>query len=348
MEPLPNAESLIARSYDLNDRQAGLVQDITSRVNESLPNIRMFENIDPTEIQYIRLVVLAATRYYIDSFSRGDDDDTGELLVIPLPSDVETVFLVTRSTFTIVRLLYVHIMYNLSTNGVFTEYWTTIRPAVAFSVANGRDLFIHTELTLDNYQEVLDQSFEEAREQTVNQIYSEHHDHILHFSKEPEIERSDDNNDCNLCYLKADYVCEECKYPLCANCVRRIKTSNNTCPSCRHHPIILRRIKDGNFDIETEPNDIEEDDANNNINSNANSNVNSNGNNNANSNNTNNSNVNLNNDEPEVRDECIYEDEYGSDDSTHNNEEESSDDDVEPNDESDDSVIIDVIDHLQP
>lgn len=319
IESMPNAESLIARTYELNERQQSLVEEIVNRVNESIHNISTFEHADDSEIQYVRLVVLSATRFYIDLFSRGHDEHMGELLVIPLPTDVETIFLLTRSVQTITRLLYVHITYNLTMNGVFTEYWTNIRPAVAFSVANGRDIFIHTELTLDNYQAALDESFEEAREHTIDQIYSTHHDHILHFSSETEVERTNDNTDCNLCYSSADYICEECKYPLCAECVRRIKTSNNTCPSCRHHPIVLRRIKDGNFTVESEPNDKEEDDVE-----------------------TNTPTTDIDNKsevrgtdatgtdtEPEVRDDCIWSD--------------------DENDEDNDSdAVIDVIDRLQP
>lgn len=258
MESIPSSESLCARQFTLNERQQQIVTEIVTRLNETIPTISAFQHATEDELQYVRLVVLAATRFYVDQFSRENSSGVSEVMVVPIPTENETIFLLTRSTETITRLIYVHIVFNLSMNGVFTEYWENIRPAVAFSVAGGRDVFIHTEMTLDNYQEALDRSFEEAREHTLHEIYDVKHNHILHFSDKKQVPRTDENNDCQLCYLKADYICEECKYALCSDCIRRIKTSNNTCPCCRHHPIVLQRIAEGNFEIESEPNDVED------------------------------------------------------------------------------------------
>lgn len=263
MQGIPTVDTLMASEYVFNQRQEDIIQDISSRVNPTINSLPLFTDSGDEAVMHARLVSLHVARYLVDKYSRGEGQDAGEMFVIPIFCESETMFLLTRMSRTIVNIVYITIMQNLCSNGIFTEYWTGPSRNVALSVAGPFDVFIHTELTFDEYQDVLDRSFQSASAETQERLYGEHHHHKLHFTDDEPVERTEENKECDLCCEKSDYICCNCKYPLCSNCIRRLGKSTNQCPSCRELPMRMRRIKDGDFSIETEPNEStdDEDDA---------------------------------------------------------------------------------------
>lgn len=251
-ESMPSTETLLSLSFELNDRQNELVSDVSRRINEVIPNLPFFNHQSDEEREHTRLVLLSMTKYLIDKYSIGHGEERGERFVFPIFEETETIFLYAQTTSTIVGLIYLYMSRNIVEFGLFTEYWGQIRINMAFAVCSSRDVFLHTGITIDEYRDVLDRSFEANRVETIDKIYGEHHNYKLHFSKEKELKRDNDNTECQLCLSRSDYVCEKCKYPLCNKCISHIKRSNNTCPSCRTQPLILRRITEGDFSIEND------------------------------------------------------------------------------------------------
>lgn len=90
--------------------------------------------------------------------------------------------------------------------------------------------------------EAANESFESTREEVINRTYGQHSDH--HFTFESPVQRDGDNENCELCYDKAVYQCSKCKYPMCKECVEKLRTSTGECPMCRSFPLSLSPIID--------------------------------------------------------------------------------------------------------
>ena len=176
-----SSETLCSMEFSLNDRQNELVTDISGKVNNTLTDIPFFLGQPEDVMEHARFVILSVVKYLINQFSLGHDEMSGERFVFPISGGHDTMFLYTQTTETIVGLLYVYVVRNLVEFGLFTEYWSQIKVNMAFAVACPFDVFLHTELSFDDYRDILDRSFEASLQETQEKIYGEHHNHKLSF-----------------------------------------------------------------------------------------------------------------------------------------------------------------------
>jgi len=177
-----------------------------------------------------------------------------KLVALTLPtmtSEYNVIY--TNDVKTVENYIISYIMRNIKVNGGFIELYDS--PLLQDLVANNNDInSIITGSIDDNdnetLNEVIDESFESNRQNVQNKLYNENHNWKLFIVDHTLAERTPDNNTCLLCYDKADYVCYDCGYPLCINCVKHLKHSTNQCPKCRFQPVHYQPIEGGDRSIE--------------------------------------------------------------------------------------------------
>ena len=253
---IPPAEELEQIEYNLTDLQVERVcRIIDNLINLHLSDFDVFNSCTDEVKDYTISVFTNASKWYIQKYSRRRFDN---LLLIPVyrrrnDSDFEMVYIIDDDN-VIIEMFTFHLFNNFFNFGTSTENWYPITEDIVRDFDNNHGLIVplspRRNRRSNRLNNVLLQSFEENREETIDKIYGEHQNHKLIFSELSSIKRNEDIDECKLCYEKSDYVCEQCKYPLCSDCIMHLKKSTNKCPACQAFPIKLQRVENGNYKIE--------------------------------------------------------------------------------------------------
>ena len=241
---IPSADELNGRTFDISNDEEELVARVISSVENKLPKVQVFASADEVTQGYFRLTILNIIRWLVKScaWARGQ-------FWIPIMDDDRKAYYILhrRRVLTFIRILKKYIIFNLSTSGVLTEYWSPITYdfIVQFMQINDAIYYPGTSMQ-DIISDTVELTFEENREQVVDKLYGEHQDHELTFSSMEPVPRTEENAECQLCCSDSDYICEKCGEPLCLACIGHLKHSTNSCPACRTAPIVLRLIEGGN------------------------------------------------------------------------------------------------------
>ena len=240
---LPSSEVIISSNYDLDEYEEAIITDISRELNDVLGGVQLFVSSDEPTKTHMRLIMLNVARYYISRFSRSN----GEYFIIPIPTEEEVVFLFTQSVRTLVPLIAFQISQNFITYGIFTEYWEPFKLFSVYQFAHNNDIVLHSYMNNETINEALEQNFEQTRTETLERVFGEHSNHKLVFRNDKNIERDEDNKECQLCCETSDYVCSECHEPLCCKCIKHIKHSTGKCPACQCYPLIIDHVKGGKY-----------------------------------------------------------------------------------------------------
>lgn len=87
--------------------------------------------------------------------------------------------------------------------------------------------------------------FENNRNIEINENYNfSHKEHKLNIHNDKNIHASDDINTCLLCYESSDYVCSKCGFPICNDCMNKLRLQLHIrCPNCRNEPMEFYNIE---------------------------------------------------------------------------------------------------------
>lgn len=181
------------------------------------------------------------------------------------------------NSLTFIELGVVFMERNLRENGIITEAWETISPQAFERYGARGDYFsdvVSTDGTISPYFEsgTADRVFNAYCEHLIEHTFSTNHQHTVKINSDKFVitpENKEESNECKLCYAdQSVYVCNDCKYPMCKECLKHILKSNGKCPCCRREgdeddftvQIVLRKedmepelIDDLNFDYEDKP-----------------------------------------------------------------------------------------------
>lgn len=158
--------------------------------------------------------------------------------------EVENVFYARRSerVQTFIEICVGFLERNLNINGIITELWEPI-PLLLFEQLGSHNdyltLCVHTGTIpgLLNERSEVDRLFENWRSRFIDEMYAPTHKHTVTISPDPfEItdENKDDKNECNICYASPSlYVCVDCKYPMCKECLKHVLKTTGKCPCCQ-------------------------------------------------------------------------------------------------------------------
>ena len=239
---LPTLDDITCRHIVLSSLDENIYTDIYNIVNRNLLDSQLYMGLDETEKTHIRYSMMSIIKYLVNLYSRLD----GEFFIIPiLNDDDENLFLITRQTQTFIPIICYYIDFNFARYGIFTEYWEKLKFIAITRFVHDMDIIVTPTQSTEDSETAFDQSFEQCRNETLERVFGEHHNHNLHFSNKPAIPRTEDNKECQLCCEPSDYVCEACHEPLCCSCIHHLKHSTNKCPACQMLPITLQKINDG-------------------------------------------------------------------------------------------------------
>ena len=243
---IPSAEVLNTASYTFTENENNIVFLTFHAVEDKLDEVLIFNTCDQTGKEHLRLTVLNFIRWFVNKCSRRD----GLCFFIPFSDNGQDAAYLTSRQASFVYIVSDYIIFNLSENGLFTEYWEPLQIDFINNYLQPMDIIFYTstiDVSSSNsfMSDLLESTFEENREQTLEQLYGEHQDHTLNFSSQPPISRTEEISECQLCCEPADYVCSKCNEPLCCSCIMHLKKSTNSCPACRVEPIVLNRIEGG-------------------------------------------------------------------------------------------------------
>ena len=252
---IPSAEELEQIDYNLNDLQIERVCRIIDNLfNMQLSNDDEFNSCTDEVKNYTMSVFTNASKWYIQNYS---SQIVEGVLMIPVygshtDSNYEMIY-ITNNSGVIIEILTFHLFNNFFEFGTSTENWYPITEDIIIEFGYNYGIIVPSSIIniRNGINDMLLRSFEENREETIDKIYGEHQNHKLIFSELNSIKRNEDIDECKLCYEKADYVCEQCKYPLCSECIMHLKKSTNKCPACQSFPVKLQRVENGNFKIES-------------------------------------------------------------------------------------------------
>lgn len=163
-------------------------------------------------------------------------------------TNLENVFYCRRST-SINTFMFVctsFVEFNIRQNGIFTELWTPIPVGFFESVGNpdndsfalrlGSEIRVER-LVNDRQLTEANNMFEHYRADLIERHFAQNKCNRIQILPERfEItkENAEESNSCLLCctYM-SNYVCNDCKYPMCKDCLKRLLKSTGECPGCR-------------------------------------------------------------------------------------------------------------------
>ena len=246
LSAIPTAEELNSKTYTFSDNEYNVVSIVMHDVEDKIGEVQMFNYCDQTTKEHIRYTVFKFIQWFVNKCSRFD----GTYFYVPFSDHGECAVYVTHRLLSFMRLTSDYVIFNLSTNGILTECWEPVQIDFIIMYAQPIDIVIYP-VDINSMESngvmsnLLESTFEENREQTLDRIFGEHNNHTLCFSAQPPVPRTDDNSECQLCCSPSDYICSKCNEPLCCSCILHIKKSTNTCPACRASPIVLQQIEGG-------------------------------------------------------------------------------------------------------
>lgn len=192
--------------------------------------------------------------------------------------EIEGVFYTRRSdkVQTFLEMCVAFLERNLQINGIITELWEPI-PLIIFESVGNRDEDYFTVCAqtgtipgLLNERSEIDRLFESWRSRFIDDMYAPTHKHTVKISTEPfdiTEENKEEKNECNICYgAESMYVCVDCKYPMCKECLKHVLKTTGKCPCCQREDgtfqvHIVRRsdsfkelVDDLNFDLDEQVN----------------------------------------------------------------------------------------------
>ena len=130
---------------------------------------------------------------------------------------------------------------NIETYGIFTELYEQPTYTAFMTVSSQYDeLMIIRDNTYEE-ADTYDRLFEENRQETLDKVFAENKNNKLIYNDKKEL-GNDDNNECKLCYGNSTFVCSNCHYPLCSDCIEHIRKSTGKCPCCQSFPLELSKI----------------------------------------------------------------------------------------------------------
>ena len=242
---IPNADTLNSKAYRLSDGESEIVFIIMRNVEIKITNNDIFTSSDQSTQEYIRFTLLNFIRWFVKKCSI-----RGACFRMPIFNYIEDnaspLLYTTNSKLAFIAITSDYVNFNFSCNGILTQYWEPLRIEFIIPYTQPSD-FILYRIMDDEAGDILEETFEENREETLDRLYGEHQNHTLRFSPLPPIPRTNENTECQLCCSRSDYVCSKCNEPLCCSCINHLKKSTNACPACRDTPIILRQIEGGNI-----------------------------------------------------------------------------------------------------
>ena len=172
---LPPSDPLTSMTFELTDAQYDLVLDIMQHVNSKIEQTETFVYSSNDNKAHIKFIALSAAKWYVKEYSHPRIVGT---MVIPMPipneydTETHSIVFITRRKEAIVHLISAHILMNLDTYGIFTEYWNLFEFPEAVLVADPSDVFGYSiDAVSEDYSSALDASFEENRVSTLDKIY---------------------------------------------------------------------------------------------------------------------------------------------------------------------------------
>lgn len=218
-----------------------------------------FANTPAEELKSTKMKINRVVRYMLNEIVQHGAKRFRLLGILPSIDDIdETVALFTNNVDSVKKYIISYITRNSQSFGCFVALWDKPSMYDIFSAKDDEDQIypvddgmltqVHDDTVLND---VADASFEQSRQDSLNQTFGEHNDHELKFITHAIRPRDEDNCQCLLCYEKSDYVCYDCFYPLCKNCILRLKHSTNKCPQCQFCPIHLQPIEGGDRSLES-------------------------------------------------------------------------------------------------
>ena len=193
-----------------------------------------------------RIIISNAIKFILNAIY----DKDREKFIIEVPyMAVGTVRAITQDHRTILSIIMRYLYVNILNCGIFTEYWIPIGlPEVLTSLGPADRLIMvfHRETSNEgleindsDYQKLLDESFEENRQEVLNRKFSEKEENV---SIEPEITGMLlEPGICELCCEESEYACADCLYNICEKCLTKIIHSTNTCPCCQKNSFKLKK-----------------------------------------------------------------------------------------------------------
>lgn len=193
-------------------------------------------------------------------------------------TNLENVFYCRRST-SITTFMFVctsFVEFNIRQNGIFTELWTPIPVGFFESVGNpdndsfalrlGSEIRVER-LVNDRQLTEANNMFEHYRADLIERHFAQNKCNRIQILPERfEItkENAEEMNSCLLCctYM-SNYICNDCKYPMCKDCLKRLLKSTGECPGCRRKDTsfvvrIVDRSEEFNILVDDLNGDVEE------------------------------------------------------------------------------------------
>lgn len=247
MEPftVPCADELFCKEYDFSPFQQSMADQTIRWISEVLDDIRVngeqFE-----DMYYMRMLTIYVIRFYVSKFTKHDSRicTIYTVLTDEQTHESEVIHKVTDDAGAVIEILYNHIIKNLTQCGIYTECWDHVDPLLLLTSGTRRGIIIPTALDDGSfeYQRVADASFESARQKLVNDTFNPK-DTVNHeFQTIGSEARTSDNAECGICCGEATFVCADCKYSMCNECIERFKHSTGQCPCCQTSPIKLLEL----------------------------------------------------------------------------------------------------------
>lgn len=241
---LPNIDILRAATYDFNTHRKAIRQKLIRRINND-PVSSMYTD-DSLFNELIPHVASYLTQKCVINHPRSTDEYliqivypvnnrnilSDDYVMVRLSDDINT-FIQIMSRFCIINLL---------SNGLNTESWQPIDDILFRYLGNSHDQYRAIPLHRSHeIGDIIDQLFDEDRNEVINQTYSTTQHHEIELTNES-AEMNDDIKECHLCYDNAQFICYKCAYPMCKSCLEHLQKSTGICPCCRSTPLKLKSI----------------------------------------------------------------------------------------------------------
>lgn len=247
MEPftLPCADELFCKEYQFSPFQQSLVDQtiryLTNVLNEIRVNGEQFD-----DMYYMRMLIMYIVRFYVSKFTTNDSNIcTIYTLLIDEETHIsEMIHKVTDDAGALIEILCNHIPKNLSQCGVFTECWDNIDPLLLLTSGTMHGIIIPTPAGDGSfeYERILESSFEQDRKRVLEEKFAPKDEINHNFEVTGIIKNNTDISECGICCNESTFVCANCKYAMCNECIDKFKHSTGQCPCCQVSPMKLLEI----------------------------------------------------------------------------------------------------------
>ena len=272
-QSIPDAEALIIDALAKDNVLNPKVQSIWNKLESKLmPTF----GVDSAEInyQFAEVTLKSFISYYLCNAIEAGGSNIRMFGILP---DEPNDYIKCRTTDIKVatKVLESYMTRNVSTMGIFTESWGRVLGSDILHAVHEypgtiyehiRVRMIQNETDDDEYDVLtsnepdsvdgaddvdvdadddvdVETLFEQHRQYLISMTFDANHNYNIQVDNTANVESTEDNKTCVICYECADCVCDRCGAAICIKCANRLTKSTATCPNCQFAPFGLKNIK---------------------------------------------------------------------------------------------------------